>query len=154
MWLKKVIDYYLKNQSEVREVLLSFVIGFLFAQLGGPLTDLFSADFRLFLTDLKISEGLTRSRLSLIGIIISLYSLIVILSLMIRGFPKILGRILMTVETLIIIVIVNGLCFYYDRYQFSDRLILCLCYTYLLTTLINIFRTIRKKRRHHLLNEE
>ena len=153
MWFKKLVDYYLKNQTEVREVLIAFLISCFLVLVARPLPDLFSADVRLFLTQLKISEGLTRSRLSLIGIIISLYSLIVILSLQIKGFPNILGRFLMVTETLIVVMIVGTLCIYYDRYEFPDRLILCLCYTYLIVILIKTVKAIRKKRLHHRINK-
>ena len=154
MWFKKVMDYYLKNQVEVTEVLIAFLVAFLFVQAFRPFPDMFSADIRLFLIDLKISEGLTRSRLSLIGIILSLYSMVVVVSLLIRGFPKFLGRLLMVVETLLIIAIVSTLCMYYDRYRLSDRLILSLCYTYLIIIVIKTIKGIRKRRRYHKLKEE
>ena len=154
MWFKKVMDYYLKNQVEVTEVLIAFLVAFLFVQAFRPFPDMFSADIRLFLIDLKISEGLTRSRLSLIGIILSLYSMVVVISLLIRGFPKFLGRLLMVVETLLIIAIVSTLCMYYDRYRLSDRLILSLCYTYLIIIVIKTIKGIRKRRRYHKLKEE
>lgn len=153
MWFKKLVDYYLKNQTDVLELLIAFLTAVLLVQIARPLPDLFSADIRLFLTDLKISGDLTRSRLSMIGIIVSLYSLIVILSLQIKGFPKIMGRILMVIETLIIVMIVGVLCMYYDRYEFSDRLILCLCYTYLIVIGIKTVKAIRKKKRYHSLNK-
>ena len=154
MWFNKLADYYLKNRTEVMEALSAFLIGCFLVLIAKPLPDLFSADVRLFLTQLKISEGLTRSRLSLIGVIISVYSLVVILSLQIRSFPKFLGRLLMVVETLIIVVIVGTLCIYYDRYRFSDRLILCLCYTYLILVLIKTVKGIRKRRLHRRLSKD
>ena len=135
-------------------MLIAFLIGCFLVLIARPLPDLFSADVRLFLTDLKISQGLTRSRLSLIGVIVSIYSLVVILALQIRGFPKVLGRILMFVEVLIIVMIVGTLCMYYDRYEFSDRLILCLCYTYLIVIGIRTVKTIRRKRIDHSLKED
>ena len=154
MWFKKVMDYYLKNQVEVTEVLIAFLVAFLFVQAFRPFPDMFSADIRLFLIDLKISEGLTRSRLSLIGIILSLYSMVVVVSLLIRGFPKFLGRLLMVVETLLIIAIVSTLCMYYDRYRLSDRLILSLCYTYLIIIVIKTIKGIRNRRHYHKLKED
>ena len=154
MWFKKVMDYYLKNQVEVTEMLIAFLVAYLFVQAFRPFPDMFSADIRLFLINLKISEGLTRSRLSLIGIILSLYSMVVIVSLLIRGFPKFLGRLLMIIETLMIIAIVSTLCMYYDRYRLSDRLILSLCYTYLIVVFIKTIKAIRKRMRYHKLKEE
>ena len=154
MWFKKVMDYYLKNQVEVTEMLIAFLVAYLFVQAFRPFPDMFSADIRLFLINLKISEGLTRSRLSLIGIILSLYSMVVIASLLIRGFPKFLGRLLMIIETLMIIAIVSTLCMYYDRYRLSDRLILSLCYTYLIVVFIKTIKAIRKRMRYHKLREE
>ena len=154
MWFKKVMDYYLKNQVEVTEMLIAFLVAYLFVQAFRPFPDMFSADIRLFLINLKISEGLTRSRLSLIGIILSLYSMVVIVSLLIRGFPKFLGRLLMIIETLMIIAIVSTLCMYYDRYRLSDRLILSLCYTYLIVVIIKTIKAIRKRMRYHKLKEE
>lgn len=153
MWFKKLADYYLKNRTEVLEALIAFLIGCFLVLIAKPLPELFSADVRLFLMQLKISEGLTRSRLSLIGVIVSIYSLIVILSLQIKGFPKVLGRLLMVVEVLIIIVIVGTLCFYYERYEFPDRLVLCLCYTYLILVLIKTVKEIRKRRLHRRFNK-
>ena len=154
MWFKKVVDYYLKNQVEVTEMLIAFLVAYLFVQAFRPFPDMFSADIRLFLINLKISEGLTRSKLSLIGIILSLYSMVVIVSLLIRGFPKFLGRLLMIIETLMIIAIVSTLCMYYDRYRLSDRLILSLCYTYLIVVFIKTIKAIRKRMRYHKLREE
>ena len=154
MWFKKVMDYYLKNQVEVTEMLIAFLVAYLFVQAFRPFPDMFSADIRLFLINLKISEGLTRSRLSLIGIILSLYSMVVIVSLLIRGFPKFLGRLLMIIETLMIIAIVSTLCMYYDHYRLSDRLILSLCYTYLIVVFIKTIKAIRKRMRYHKLKEE
>ncbi|MBQ2659220.1 MAG: hypothetical protein IJF87_11715 [Erysipelotrichaceae bacterium] len=153
MWFKKLADYYLKNRDEVIEVMIAFLISCFLVLIARPLPDLFSADVRLFLTQLKISEGLTRSRLSLIGVIISVYSLLVILSLQIKGFPKFLGRLLMVVEVLIIVVIVGTLCIYYERYEFPDRLVLCLCYTYLILVLIKTVKGIRKRRFHRRLSK-
>ena len=153
MWFKKLTDYYLKNRTEALEALIAFLIGFFLVLIAKPLPELFSADVRLFLTQLKISEGLTRSRLSLIGVIVSIYSLIVILSLQIKGFPKVLGRLLMVVEVLIIVVIVGTLCFYYERYEFPDRLVLCLCYTYLILVLIKTVKGIRKRRLYRRLSK-
>ncbi len=153
MWFKKLADYYLKNRDEVMEVLSAFLIGCFLVLIAKPLPDLFSADVRLFLTQMKISEGLTRSRLSLIGVIISVYSLIVILSLQIKGFPKFLRRLLMVVEVLIIVVIVGTLCIYYERYEFPDRVVLCLCYTYLILVLIKTVKEIRKRRLHRRLSK-
>lgn len=154
MWFKKMVDYYLKNQAEVTEVLIAFLLAFFFVQAFRPFPDMFSADIRLFLIDLMISEGLTRSRILMIGIILSLYSMVVIISLLIRGFPKFLGRLLMSIETLLIIATVSTLSMYYDRYRLSDRLILSLCYTYLIVIIIKTIKGIRRRRRHHKLREK
>ena len=153
MWFKKLADYYLKNRTEALEALIAFLVSCFLVLIAKPLPELFSADVRLFLTQLKISEGLTRSRLSLIGVIVSIYSLIVILSLQIKGFPKVLGRLLMVVEVLIIVVIVGTLCFYYERYEFPDRLVLCLFYTYLILVLIKTVKGIRKRRLYRRLSK-
>lgn len=87
----------------------------------------------------------------MIGIIFSLYSLVVIISLMIKGFPKILGRFLMVIETLLIIMIVSTYCMYYDRYNLFDRLVLSLCYTYLIAIVVKTIKAIRKRKHYRKL---